>query len=166
MRSVDFVCCLAIVAGLAVCEARGSENPLVRTQLTANYAAFSKAFQNRDIHACAQMMMPNYVAATPDGGKANRKQVLADLKQRMTNLSDVTWSRTITKLNGSTDTALATVDGDLKGTMDDKAGRPHAVELVATTLDLWVRSKTGWKLQHSRLLKARLTVDGKSADAH
>ncbi len=139
----------------------------VRTILTADYARFTQAFQKKDVAGIDTQMTVNYVALGTDGKPTTRAQVLADFKGQMATLQNVTWKRTIRRMNVFGKTADVIVDGDLVGTSRGKDGKPHKMERLATSNDTWIEiTPTLWKLSRSRVLKVKTTVDGKETAAH
>lgn len=160
--ALTILCCLMAVASHAA-----ADDPAVRKLLVKNYALFTVAFQHKDSEAQSRLLTDDYTAVGPDGTVTTKKQVLADMKGQMAMLRDVTWVRTITKLDVTDGkTAVATVEGHLTGTTSGKDGKDHKLELLATTGDTWILVGTDWKLKHSRVSKFRMTFDGKPAGGH
>ena len=136
-----------------------AEGPSVRKQLTANYAAVTRALARHDIAGVSELLAYDYRAIGPNGDSVDRQHVLSDFSRQMNAMNHITWPRTIKSLSVKGPSALAVVDGHLSAITVSKP--PHRLELIATTQDSWVRSSAGWRLKSSRLVRSKMLLDGK-----
>jgi ketosteroid isomerase-like protein len=134
----------------------------VKSDLEARYRQVTAAFQSKNIAAISNLLMPDYKAVSPSGQAIGRDQVIAGFKQQMSSVQDVKWRRTIVKLTVSGPNATAVVDGDLHAHLAPGRG-PKTLEVVATTVDQWVKTSGGWKLKSSKLKTSKMLLDGKPA---
>jgi ketosteroid isomerase-like protein len=150
---------LALVTLVAAAQA--GPNDAVKKQLTANYKAFSTAFQTKNIDSVAGLMTDDYTVVQPGGQIAKKAQIVATFKQEAAMMSDTKWVRTITNLTTKGNQAIAIVDGNFTGHLAGQDGKAHDFKLVATTQDTWTKTPKGYKLQKSVVQKNVVTIDGK-----
>jgi ketosteroid isomerase-like protein len=144
--------CLALFVA-----AIGFASASVKSELEARYREVTAAFKAKNVSAIENILMANYEAVGQDGRSIGRKQVLDGFKQQMDMVTDVTWVRKITDLKVNGSAALATVDGDLRAHMQGH----KTLELIATTVDDWVKTPKGWKLMVSHLKSSKMLMNGK-----
>lgn len=148
--------------------AYGADTAAVRSQLVANYKAFSTAFQHGDLSVFDRLMTADYITVIPGSPPIDRSKVLADYKKQMSSMHDSSWKRTITALKVSGNTAVATVDGHFVGNFTHMAGsketQSHVFALHAVTVDTWVNDHGTWKIQKANVSKMEATIDGKSVN--
>lgn len=133
----------------------------VRKTLTANYKAFSAAFQKKDSATISAMLTDDYTATPPKGPTLNKTQICQDLQRQMSMISNATWVRNITSLKLDGNHAIAVVHGNFHGTMTGQDAKSHDFKLDAITTDTWVKAGKGYKLQKSVVGKQDVTFDGK-----
>ena len=150
-----------LVLAIACASAQAASNDSVKKQLTANYAAFSKAFQTKNMSTVAGLMTDDYVVVQPGGKTSNKTEILQDFNQQAGMINGAKWDRKITKLTVSGKQAVAIVDGNFSGNMAGQDGKPHVFRLIATTQDTWTKTPSGYRLQKSVVQKNKVTIDGK-----
>jgi len=132
----------------------------LQAQLEVNYKAITAAFQKNDIDGLSKYLAPDCVAHEGTT-TVTREKIVADFKQQMARIKNVTWDRKIVKFVHKGDTATVTVDGHFKGTMAGQDGKPHVIELNATSLDVWSKAKSGWLIKSIAVQHRTIKMDGK-----
>jgi len=135
----------------------------VRQTLADNYVRVTKALQQGNLAPIEALLAQDFKAYTPSGEAIPRDQVLNGFKAQAGSMSNITWPRTIDGLVVSGGKATATVSGHLSATTVGKTR--HHIDLIATTVDTWVRLGGKWKLQASHLKASKMLLDGKPASA-
>lgn len=138
----------------------GPGNAAIKSELDKDYATFTKAFIAKDITKIGSLLTDNFTVETPQG-KMTKKDVLAGYKSMAAEASEVKWPRTITRLDVNEGKATATVEGHFSGKLGGRQSKKQAFELIATTIDLWVKTPKGYRLSHSKVVHHKMIVDGK-----
>lgn len=135
--------------------------PDVKKTLEANYSAIAKAFVKKDIAALEKFLDPKFAAYEKGGSMTPRDKVVADFKNQMAMLKDVSWVRTIKSIKPLGKDTLALVDGVFKGSSKGKDGKNHKFELNITAQDVWTKNGSAWQIKKTTVLKRTMKVDGK-----
>lgn len=151
---------LALASCLLVSVARAQSPKSVRSALQARYDAFAKAFANKDKAFLENFMTDDFTTVAPGGRTLTRKQALAEFEMLSNMAHSVKWPRKVVKLRHEGDAWVATVEGKFSGLIGAK-DKPQALAMNASSEDAWVKTPAGWKIRHSKVLKAQMYVNGK-----
>jgi len=150
----------ASLAMLAVAFARGGNlrGANLKSTLQAKYDSLSSAFSRKDATVFDHVFSSKYVLIGTNGRKVDRKELLADYKRQMAQMSEISWSRTLDSVSVSGSTAIATVHGRFKGFLTKPDGK-HVFESVTSNKDTWTLQAGSWVLQKSVVLSLDATFD-------
>ena len=171
---------LAAVVLLALCSASYGQAPReeadAKKELTAQYAAISRAFEKNRMDEAIATISPDFVSLQPGGRSLSRDQVIADLKRQRESMRSVQWKRKIDTVGLKGGVLIVLVNGRLSA-VTGEPGRLHKMLFTAKSMDTWKRlteaaSESGavlkprWMLMESTLLEAHAEMDGKPLDLH
>lgn len=151
----------AVLIATSLAAAATPRKQIVGKQLMALYDRFTSGVIHHQIDRISALMMPNYTVQQPDGTTMTRQQVLSGFQMQTSMMRNIKWIRHITDLKMQGNRVIATVHGDFTALMSGQQGGTHRFGLSATTVDTWVHTAAGWKLQHSLLKNSRISIDGK-----
>ena len=143
---------------LAVAQSPSIKGASLKDALQAKYDSISTAFSRKDATAFDHVFGPKYVLVGTSGKKIDRKELLADYKRQMSQLSDISWPRTLDNVSGSGTNATVTVHGHFKGTLTKPDGK-HVFESTSVNKDTWTRQNGSWVLQKSQVVSVDATFD-------
>ena len=149
----------ALIAGLSItASALGADE---KKEIQANYDGITAAMKKQDIKWIGAMLDPNFEAHSDAGMTLNKAKVLADYASQMKIIRNISWVRTIRKIEHKGPVSLVTVDGLMKGDMNGMDSKPHKFTFTATALDSWTKKAGKWTILRTTMLKHQLFVDGK-----
>jgi len=146
-------------------DTRRPEYVAVRKAIEEQYAIYRKAVRNRDLKTAMGTMTSDVTVLYPNGRTFNRKMSEALLYQTLRDLRSIKeWSVKIANLRIRGNTAVATVGERMVTTFVDFRGALHNQTLVDFYQDTWVKTKAGWRLRNTRIIRGEVEVDGKKGD--
>ncbi|HEY3779718.1 MAG TPA: hypothetical protein VGL56_01450 [Fimbriimonadaceae bacterium] len=174
-----YALCLPLVLG-SLALAKADKAGEAKKGIKAAYDQMAKDFLDKKFDGFSTLMTDDF-QATREGHKEamSRDDVIKDFKAQRDRLTDVKWTKTVTKFDrlgmkwkrGSyqekhyTELVLrAWVVGRMTATMNLGDSKPHLFDLQAKSEDLWVHViGSDWKLKSSHTSNIVVKIDGKVA---
>jgi ketosteroid isomerase-like protein len=134
----------------------------VQRAIQQNYNAMAAAMRQGDVSGTLAFYASDFSQVSPEGERTSRAEFQADLQAIADNMKSFQAKTVISKLSldGGGKRATATVRMMINVTVRDPETGSDA-KLVGTedSVDTWIRTANGWRLQHSKTRKE--TLNGK-----
>jgi len=137
-----------------------ADDTATRKELAARYMQIEQALKKRDAKSLDALLAKNYVFISLDS-KHSDKQTLLNREKDTSKHPAVAFHEKIVKLHvkdNLTDVEATEID-PFKSF--DKQNKPGMGAVVYTFHDQWVKSKQGWQLKRSQVVKQSETFNGK-----
>lgn len=155
----------AIVAAVTTIATVTANADVVRDQLAKRYAEISNAYATGKIPVVLGSMTADYTVSQPGGKIVTREMVEKAFKSQLKMMSNINWTRTITKIEMDKNAAHATVTGAFTAKFKGKDGKLHDFAGRTVSVDTWVKDGGAWKRRHSVIVKNHVTMDGHTMQA-
>lgn len=148
--------------GLSCCAIAAETLAEAKKAIADTYAAISKAFVHKDAPAFKGFMTEDFQATAPNGTKLSRDLVVKDFLAQRSRLTDVTWTKTIKKIDLQGPNCHVEADGRMSAKIDLDDHKPHSFLLLASSADDWIKTETAWKLRKTKTVSFHVEIDGKA----
>lgn len=146
---------LLVVASSSTAQGQPSQTARALRAIQAAYTGHVTALRRKDIDAERKFYTPDLTVSMPDGTVMNRHQAMASRQDDFRHIRSIRkWAIQIRRIRIVDDKAFVLVRERISLSLADGSGHCYRLEDTAFSRDTWTRTKAGWKMARSVVLRS------------